>query len=107
MRTFALLVVIFTGCGGDPPNVGDTCSAAADCDEGLSCDTSVPAGYCTTACTTAGSTEECPDDSVCDSVAGDAVTCVKICATKDDCRDDQDCNGVSGSSIKACKPKLD
>lgn len=39
--------------------------------------------YCTKSCATKGSTSECPEESVCDTVAGTAVnvTCVKICKT--------------------------
>jgi hypothetical protein len=95
---------VLAACG-DPPNVGGTCTASGGCDDGLTCDTAVPGGYCTKACTTPGSTSECPEESVCDAVAGTAMNCVKICSTKDDCRGDQDCNGIAGSNIKACKPK--
>ncbi len=108
MRTLAAILIISwlaTGCGGDPPNVGGTCTATSGCDEDLTCNTTIPGGYCTTSCTTSGSTEECPEDSVCDAVSGAAVTCVKVCKSSADCRADQDCNGVSGSNIKACKPK--
>ncbi len=102
----ALLFATAAGCSDDPPpNIGETCTSTTGCDEGLQCNTTVPGGYCTTSCTTAGATDQCPEDSVCDAIAGTAVTCVKICKTADDCRSDQDCNGVSGSSIKACKPK--
>lgn len=99
---FALLVA---ACSSDPPNVGATCTASDGCDEELTCDTTVPGGYCTTACSTSGSTSECPEASVCDTVAGAALECVKICKSSDDCRSDQDCNGVSSSNLKACKPK--
>lgn len=105
MRSLAVLILLLASCGGDPPNVGGTCTATSGCDDELSCNTTVPGGYCTAACTTSGSTEECPENSVCDSVSGAAITCVKICKTSDDCRSDLDCNGVSGSNIKACKPK--
>lgn len=100
-----LLLLASASCGGDPPNVGGACAASGGCDEDLQCNTSIPGGYCTTACTTSGSTDECPEESVCDSISGTGVTCVKICKTSADCRSDQDCNGVSGSNIKACKPK--
>ena len=106
MRVLPVVVIFLISCGGDPPpNVGGTCTAAAGCDEGLTCNTTVSGGYCTTSCTTSGSTDQCPDESVCDAISGTAITCVKICSTKDDCRSDQDCNGISGSNIKACKPK--
>ena len=98
------LVILIAACGG-PPNVGATCTTAGGCDKDLTCNTTVPGGYCTAACTTSGSTSQCPEESVCDAISGTAITCVKICSTKDDCRADQDCNGVSGTNIKACKPK--
>ena len=99
------IILLIIACGGDPPNIGNTCTATDGCDEDLTCDTSIPGGYCTTSCTTSGSTEQCPEEAVCDTVAGSALNCVKICKTGADCRADQDCNGVSGSNIKACKPK--
>ena len=102
--SLAALVLAVTACGG-PPDVGGTCAASGDCDEDLQCNTSVPGGYCTAACTTSGSTDECPEESICDAVSGAALTCVKICKTAGDCRADLDCNGVSGWNIKACKPK--
>jgi len=101
------IVIMASGCGGDdPPNIGATCTAEAGCDDGLSCDVGVPGGYCTTGCTASGTTDECPEASVCDTVAGTTITCVAICKTSEDCRSDQDCNGVSGSNLKACKPKV-
>jgi len=108
MRYFVLVVVLM-GCGGgggSPPNVAGTCTAPdAGCSEGLTCDTTIPMGYCTKACTTAGTTAGCPEASICDQVSGGALSCVKICQVKTDCRADLDCNGVTGSNIKACKPK--
>lgn len=101
----SILLVAATGCGDDPPNVGGTCAAMDDCDDGLTCDTGAAGGYCTKSCTMPGSTSECPDESVCDAVVGTAMSCVKICTASADCRTDQDCNGISGSNIKACKPK--
>ena len=104
MRILLPLVILIAACGGDP-NIASTCTSSGDCDEDLTCDTTVPGGYCTTACTTSGSTDECPDGSVCDALSGTAVSCVKMCKTAEDCRSDLDCNGVSGTNIKACKPK--
>ena len=102
----AILLFVASACGTDPPNVGGTCTGTATgCDMNLTCDTSVPGGYCTTSCTTSGSTEQCPEGAVCDAVAGTALNCVKICSTNADCRSDLSCNGISGSNIKACKPK--
>lgn len=104
MRIPALLVALLCACGS-PPNVGGTCAAAGDCDDTLSCSTAIPGGYCTKACTTAGSTDGCPEGSICDSVSGIGNTCVKTCKTTADCgRTDLGCNGVSSSNVKACKP---
>ena len=105
MRILLVLVILIVACGGDPPNVGGTCTAMDGCDEDLTCNTSLPGGYCTASCTTSGSTEQCPEGAVCDTISGTAITCVQICKTADDCRSDLDCNGVSSSNIKACKPK--
>jgi hypothetical protein len=104
MRLLSVAFFALVACGS-PPNTGGACTSADNCDEDLTCDTSVPGGYCTKTCTTSGSTDECPEGSVCDALSGTAVTCVKICKAAEDCRSDLDCNGVSGSSIKACKPK--
>ncbi len=104
LRCF-LLSVATSGCSDDPPNVGGTCTATVDCDDGLTCDTVAVGGYCTKSCTTSGSTEGCPDGSICDAVTGTAKSCVKTCKTSADCRTDQDCNGVSGTNTKAYKPK--
>jgi hypothetical protein len=105
MRYALALAVLLAACGDDPPNVAGTCTATDGCDEGLTCNTTIPNGYCTVACTVAGSTDDCPDGAVCDAVSGSALTCVKTCKGAGDCRADLDCNGVSGSNIKACKPK--
>lgn len=94
-----------TTCGSDP-NVGATCTATAGCDKGLTCDTAVPNGYCTKACTTVASKDECPDGSICDSLSSSAgLSCVKICSEHTDCRGDLECNGVSSTNVKACKLK--
>lgn len=101
-----ILTILLVGCGGsDSPNVGATCTATDGCDSDLTCNTSVMGGYCTKACTSPGTTNECPDGSICDAIAGTAIACVKICKSSGDCRSDQDCNGITGSNVKACKPK--
>lgn len=107
MKQFLVVAIgsLLFACS-DPPNVSATCSSDVQCDEGLTCNTAVPGGYCTKACTTPGETSQCPEASVCDSVAGTAVSCVKICDTSSDCRSDLSCNGTSKGSLKACKPKV-
>jgi hypothetical protein len=104
MKRLALALALFAACGDDP-DVGGTCAANGDCDEGLTCETQAAGGYCTKACTMPGSTDGCPENAVCDAIIGSTNACVRICKTSSDCRTDQDCNGVTGSNIKACKPK--
>jgi hypothetical protein len=107
LAAFALVLgTVFAACGS-PPNVGSACTPGQNggCDPGLSCDTAVDGGYCTSSCTTAGSTSGCPDQSVCDSISGAAPQCLKICTLQSDCRSDLQCNGVTGSSLKACRPQ--
>jgi hypothetical protein len=92
--------------GSNPPNVGARCTLDAGCDQGLTCDTTVDGGYCSSACATAGSTAGCPDQSICDYVSGPtAPECARVCTVQADCRADLECNGVTNSATKACKPK--
>lgn len=103
-----LAALLGPACSSNPPNVGAICAAdAGGCDQGLRCDTSVDGGYCTSPCTTAGSTSDCPEGSICASIVGGAGTeCAKTCTVQGDCRADLECNGTTGSDIKVCKPKL-
>jgi len=100
-----LASVLSAGCGGNPPNVGGTCTATGGCDEGLTCNVSIAGGYCTAACTTPGVRAECPDGSWCDVIAGSTTACTRVCNVQQDCRSDLECNGTSGSGVKTCKPK--
>jgi hypothetical protein len=101
------LAAAIIGCE-DPPNIAATCTAPAmGCDDGLTCETAIPGGYCTKACVTQGSRAECPSGSVCDDAAGTgALLCSRTCQTQSDCRGDLECNGTTGSSVKICKAKL-
>ncbi len=101
-----LFVVAIAAACSSPPNVGHVCSAMApDCDVSLTCISTIPGGYCTLSCGNAGSTAECPEDSICDSLSSLGNYCVKLCDVSADCgRTDVGCNGVSGSNLKACKP---
>jgi hypothetical protein len=101
-----LLLTLFHASCSDPPNVGSTCTATAGCDQGLTCDIAVPGGYCTKACTTQGSTSECPEGSVCDQFGGNGLSCARVCGLQSDCRPDMECNGTTGSSVKICKVKV-
>lgn len=102
---FALVVaagVLLSGCGES--SVGKACASTDECDNGQTCYTDVPGGYCSKGCTTEGTDEECPGGSVCATNSG-KLLCSETCQTQADCRADYECNGVTGSSVKACRPK--
>jgi len=105
----ALVVVMLgaaLGCSDGSPNVGEECGVNRPvCDEELSCNSSVLGGYCTTACTTAGSNGGCPGGSICDNVASIGLTCLRICDDQSDCgRSNVTCRSVTDSDRMACKP---
>lgn len=54
------------------------------------------------ACDDTGSTDECVDGAICDTVEGERAECLAICDDDVDCDAGFSCNGVSGSNIKAC-----
>jgi len=95
------------GCSSTPPNVGAACVAdGGGCDPGLLCDTQIDGGYCTTPCNAPGSTDACPEQSICASISsGPGTECARTCNVQTDCRSDLECNGTTGSSVKVCKPK--
>ncbi|HEX5063829.1 MAG TPA: hypothetical protein VFV99_30830 [Kofleriaceae bacterium] len=101
-----LVLVVAIGCSSTT-NVGERCGQNRPvCDESLSCSSSVPGGYCTTACSSPGSTAQCPDGSVCDDAPLLGLSCLRICDDLGDCgRDDVTCSAVTDSNLKACKPK--
>jgi hypothetical protein len=102
------LAFIIGGCASDPPNLGEACTFnGAECTDGLACFATVPGGYCSQACTTAGSTAECPEGSVCGELAstanGKIIACLKICKVASGCRQDIPCSSLSGTDFKVCK----
>lgn len=99
---FFVSALTLTACGESA--VGRACTTVDDCDNGQTCFTDVPGGYCSSTCQQEGTDEECPGGSVCASHSS-RLLCSKLCETKEDCRADYECNGVSGSSLKACRPK--
>src|SRR5262249_47110888 len=63
------------GCSSTPPNGGALCIAdGGGCDPGLFCDTQIDGGYCTAPCSVQGSTDGCPEQSVCASISGGSGT---------------------------------
>jgi hypothetical protein len=109
--------LVFVGCAGDPPNLGGECSfQSGGCDDGLVCIARAPAGYCSSPCSTAGSSSECPTASMCGTVCPqdakgwtkefcDALICLKTCKSAEDCRRDQNCVAERVSGVLVCLPK--
>jgi hypothetical protein len=58
-------------------------------------------------CDKTGSTDECVEGGICDTLGGGSTTlqCLKICTQDSDCPTTQACTGVSGSNLKACHNK--
>ncbi|QRK11868.1 hypothetical protein JQX13_18505 [Archangium violaceum] len=58
-------------------------------------------------CDKTGSTDECVEGGICDTLGGDTtgLQCLKICTQDSDCPATQACTGVSGSNQKACHNK--
>ena len=83
IKSFLLLfatVVMFAGCAA---MVGDTCTVDADCGQGLTCDISMPDGYCTLSdC----DLSVCPDEGVCIVFDDDTSYCMLPCSGDGDCR---------------------
>ena len=80
--TFLVLVtvVMFAGCAAI---VGDECTVDVDCGQGLTCDISMPDGYCTLGdCDLSA----CPDEGVCILFDEDTSYCMQPCKADGDCR---------------------
>ena len=91
-----------TDVGSSSGGVGTACLKAADCGMGWSC-LNWPGGYCTILdC----SQSSCPAGSVCTSVSGGNLACLRTCADDNDCPspEDQACkqemSTVSGDLVK-------
>ena len=100
-----LVVVIAVGCSSGP-NVGDSCGYNRPvCEGSLDCMSSVPGGYCTIACSMPGSTNGCPDDSICADTPPLGLVCLRLCDDVSDCgRTDVTCSPVPNTHSNACKP---
>src|SRR5690348_6925728 len=75
------------GTDGDPPPgpVGSACADDAGCEDGLTCVTQLPDGFCSQACETV-----CPDGSFCAQVTVLGTTyklCMPACDADNPCRD--------------------
>lgn len=109
---FSLLLVACPGPTTPEPtpdrDVGAACTEDAQCKDGLTCDTRLPGGVCTKACTMAG---ECPTASQCVnltySVSGTLMSeprCVKECSELVTCRSGWRCVRAEPEPFSVCVP---
>lgn len=98
----AALALALSACGGT--SVGTACTVNDDCDDGQTCYTTTPGGYCSKGCSQEGESKECPGGTVCAAHSG-TLLCSTTCQDKSDCRPEYECNGVTGSSVKVCRAK--
>ncbi|NUP04653.1 MAG: hypothetical protein HOW73_01165 [Polyangiaceae bacterium] len=82
----AFTALLAYACGGDPGgSVGDPCE-------------------------TTGTSDECSEDEVCDTLEGEfagETWCLRLCDDHEDCEAGELCNGVSDSNLKGCHPADD
>lgn len=100
-----LLLLLVMACGGpDSEDVGSSCDDDDDCAFG-ECYTESEPGYCTAECESEGSTDECPEDTVCKKIEGGPARCLLICEDDDHCPDNSECNDVPDSDgLRGCEP---
>jgi hypothetical protein len=111
MRKLLLLLATMAlpGCPGCTVIIGTPCSEQAPCAEPYACDTTMPGGYCTRACTTEGdSARECAFsgdqyDGVCARFDG-GLTCLRVCSAPGDCREGYRCVPAGDGGVGGCMP---
>ena len=85
---------------GCSTNVGDECTASAECGPGRFCDRASRGGYCTVSpC----SPNSCPDNSVCVRFENEQTFCMALCTAEDDCRDGYECVEDEGAPVAYCR----
>jgi hypothetical protein len=89
MKTgYSIAFLLLLSLGGCTASVGDACTVSTDCGTSMSCERSLPEGYCTREnCTDTG----CPDGGVCVSFSLDENYCMELCDVDSDCRDAYRC----------------
>ena len=101
MRPLLLLLTLaLTGCG---PVVGDPCTVASQCAQGVCVNGPfAPGGLCSLTCTVGGAA--CPAGSTCvmGVIAADVAGCLHRCAADADCRAGYVCRTEKDSMTKVC-----
>jgi hypothetical protein len=106
-RWLTLLGLLAGGCGpGRPADIGSPCRDDSDCVFG-ECYTGSEPGYCTASCEDEGSTEPCPEGTVCKKIEGGPASCLLLCEEDRECPPNAQCNSVPGSGgLQGCEPVL-
>jgi hypothetical protein len=115
MMSRAFWLCLLSACastGGAESLVGESCTAADECDVSGICITDGPGGLCSLECLVPGGAGQCPGGSYCDrsnvstddSASRQRTVCLPACEHDDDCRSGYSCNGVSGGPGKVCRP---
>lgn len=103
-RIIALTLTLGTlGCGVTT-SAGAACQLDSECQIGQTCNNTFPGGFCSKGCLQEGSTDECPQGTICAQVTPGTRYCAVICTEQSHCRDFYSCNGITASSTKACQP---
>ncbi|MGM0557877.1 MAG: hypothetical protein ACQEVA_15940 [Myxococcota bacterium] len=109
-----LLVLSACGDEGNPSEVGNACETDDDCETG-NCYVGPGGGYCTTSCDSEGSTDQCPEDTVCKPIQGGPARCLLVCGSESACDDNGECGenecpsgsscvDISDTDLRACEP---
>jgi len=98
----ALSFLTLAGCNAI--TIGLPCEKRDDCAPSQDCFPAV-GGFCSKGCVTEGSTQECPQDTVCTFLGGTSLGCSPYCAVDSDCRVNYECWEVANTGgKKACRP---
>ena len=81
---YSIALFLMSCLVGCTASVGDSCTVSTDCGTSMSCERSLPEGYCTRENCLDTS---CPDGGVCVSFTLDVSYCMQLCDDDGDCRD--------------------
>lgn len=98
---FVLLPLFLLGLPACSNEIGDECSADAECGPGRFCDRASRGGYCTISpC----SGDSCPANSVCVEFPNEETYCMALCESSGDCRGGYECVD-DGAPASYCRQK--
>lgn len=97
------LACVAFGCGTHT-SAGGPCTVNSECQIGQVCNNSLPGGFCVKGCVQEGSSDECPQGTICTQVGAALRACAPTCTDQAQCREFYSCKGVTASNTKACQP---